>query len=88
MMPPPTDRQWQIWQLLGEGLDHAAIADRLGIAGSTLHGHLYGVKIAGGGRHPGLHRRIGARSRLHAAVLWQTRGVHQCPLGHWWTPRE
>ena len=51
-------REWDVLELLSEGLDDNAIAARLGIGHQTVRSHA-----------TSLFGKIGATSRLHALVL-------------------
>ncbi|WP_376794160.1 helix-turn-helix transcriptional regulator [Thermogemmatispora sp.] len=62
---PPRRREWEVLLLLRQGMEDEVIAARLGIAASTVRGHLYRVR-----------ERLGASSRaeLLERVPWE-----QCP---------
>jgi len=55
---PLTDREVQVFSLIGDGRSSSAIAERLGIAVVTVEDHVRAVL-----------RKTGARSRTEAAVL-------------------
>jgi DNA-binding NarL/FixJ family response regulator len=68
--PPPgrthplTPREAQVLELMAKGLDNRSIADRLGIAYTTVRGHVR--EVIG---------KLGARSRLHAVARAHQRGL-------------
>ena len=86
MARPLTDQQWRIISLMAEdALTYPAIAERLGIAMSTLKDHLYGGRSANGNRNgqAGLFDRLdisGENSKEQAIIWWHTIGKSGRPF--------
>lgn len=60
-----TERERQCLDLLTQGLWNPEIAERLGLARETVHGHLKHAFV-----------KIGAKNRIEAAVIWT---CENCP---------